>query len=53
MKVKELIEQLKEMPQDAEVLTTADPEGAWTVTAKAQLEKYRGIPFCLIVEGYL
>lgn len=53
MNVKELIEQLKDMPQTAEVVTAADPNGAWTVlSGSVVLTKYMNLDVCIIKEGY-
>jgi hypothetical protein len=52
MIVKELIEELSKMPQDAEVVSAKDPEGAWTVLSKPVLTKYQELDICVIKEGY-
>lgn len=53
MNVKELIEQLRNMPPDAEVVTAKYIDGAWTVTGKTvELTRYQNIDVCVIREGY-
>lgn len=51
MNVKELIEALQEMPQNAEVVSAKDVNGAWTVLSKPSLTKYRELDICVIKEG--
>ena len=50
MIVKELIEQLSKMPEDAIVVTAKDPRGSWTVTKKATKAKYEHLDICIIQE---
>ena len=50
MIVKELIEQLSKMPEDAIVVTAKDPKGSWTVTKKATKAKYEHLDICIIQE---
>lgn len=52
MNVKELMGFLKEMPQNAEVVSASDIHGAWTVLSKPELTKYREINICILKEGY-
>ena len=52
MKVKELIEHLKKMPEDAEVLSASDIEGAWTVLSPPVLIKYGNLNICILKEGW-
>jgi len=50
MNVKELIEQLKKMPDDAIVVIAKDPKGSWTVTKSAMKAKYEHLDICIILE---
>lgn len=52
MNVKELIAALQEMPQNAEVVSAKDVDGAWTVLSKPLLTEYNGIDVCCLREGY-
>jgi len=52
MIVSELIEHLKEMPQNAEVVSAKDVNGVWTVLSKPSLTKYRNVNICVLKEGY-
>jgi hypothetical protein len=53
MIVKELIEQLQTMPQNAEVVTAKDPKGAWTILSNKVIQtKYDRLDICILVEGY-
>jgi hypothetical protein len=52
MNVKELIAELQKMPQNAEVVSAKDVEGAWTVLSKPFLTKYENLDICVINEGY-
>lgn len=53
MIVSELIEQLKNMPQNAEVVTAKDPEGAWTVLSDTVIKaKYERLDVVILKEGY-
>jgi hypothetical protein len=52
MNVKELISELQSMPQNAEVVSAKDVNGAWTVLSKPTLTEYRDLKICVIKEGY-
>ena len=52
MNVRELIKELQDFPQDAEVVSAEDPNGAWTVLSKPVMTKYRELDICVIREGY-
>ena len=51
MNVKELIEELQRFPEEAEVVSAKDVDGAWTVLSKPSLTKYRRLNICVIKEG--
>jgi len=52
MNVKELIAALQEIPQNAEVVSAKNVNGAWTVLSKPSLTEYNGIDVCVLKEGY-
>ncbi|MDD2246364.1 MAG: hypothetical protein PHC39_04700 [Proteiniphilum sp.] len=52
MNVKELMDGLRSMPQDAEVVSAKNIDDAWTVLSKPELTKYRNVKVCVIKEGY-
>ncbi len=52
MNVKQLISELEKMPQDAEVVSAKDVDGAWTVLSKSELTKYQKMNICVLMEGY-
>jgi len=51
MNVKELIEELNKMPENAEVVS-GTVDGAWAVLSKPILTQYRNVNVCVIKEGY-
>lgn len=53
MIVKDLIKELQEMPDNAEVVTAKDIDGAWTViSGPLKLTKYENLDVCIVREGY-
>ena len=52
MNFKELIKELQKLPEEAEVVSAKDIEGAWTVLSKPTLTEYQDLKICVIKEGY-
>jgi hypothetical protein len=51
MIVSELIERLKIVPSNAEVVTGKDKDSAWVVVNGIIITKYKNIDVCIIREG--
>lgn len=52
MNVGELISELQKFPQNAEVVSAKDVNGAWTVLSKPVMTKYQKLDICVLKEGY-